>query len=479
MFKLDDQARVFGITAVENLFLTEYLPYADGEQIKVYLSALYHSQRGDHDFGVKEMAAELNLEESQVEAALRYWERRRLVERTQDKPPRYVLHHLGQRMLTGQDGFTGDRGFIEFSEAVHAQFKERRKLRPNDTALAYEWVQDLGLPQEVVLMILNHAADTRGINFSFKTTQPLAVLMKEEGVLTPEEAEQYLSHTKRTHFGARSVLQKFNIRRLPTEPELALYRRWTMEWGFDQEAILAACDETVSANNPSFSYLNSILERLKKQGSQTKVKDTLRQEEKNIAQVKTLLDTLGIYQVNPHSLQSAYLQLRDAFDSGMILLAAKSVKARGGTFEHLEPKLIAWKNLGLKDENDVLRHLKRLKAFETLLHKVYQQAGHEGRVGEPELMRVDEWIKQGHSEELILEASLQAAGSKAPLNYINKVLATWQKAGIHTAKEAQKQPAPARGRRKLAFQDYDQAQPGQDAGVGPDLLKEVRELFGQ
>lgn len=479
MFRLDDQARIFGITAVENLFFTEYMPYADGDQIKVYLCALYHSQRGDADLDVKDIASELNLEESLVLAALRYWERRRLVERTQDKPPRYILHHLGQRMLTGQDGFSGDRGFIEFSEAVHAQFKDRRKLRPNDTALAYEWVQDLGLPQEVVLMILNHAADTRGINFSFKTTQPLAVMMKEEGVLTPEDAEQYLSHSKRTHFGARSVLQKFNIRRLPTEPELALYRRWTMEWGFDQEAILAACDETVSANNPSFSYLNGILERLKKRGHQQSVKETLKKEEKDAAKVKELLDTLGIYQMNPHSLLPAYRQLKEGYEPGMILLAAKSVKARGGTFEHLEPKLIAWKNLGLQGEKDVLGHLKRLKAFEPLLHSIYREAGHEGRVGEPELMRLDGWLKQGFKEELILEAAKQAAGSKAPLNYMNKVLATWQKAGITSATQAQKQPGTTRTRRKLAFQDYDQDQPEGAATVGPDLLQEVRELFGQ
>ncbi len=58
-----------------------------------------------------------------------------------------------------------DKAFITFSDAVYTQFEGRRKLRPGDIALAYEWVQDLGRPQEVVLMLLNYCADTRGSNF--------------------------------------------------------------------------------------------------------------------------------------------------------------------------------------------------------------------------------------------------------------------------------------------------------------------------
>lgn len=119
MFKLDDQARLFGSTAVENLFFTEYLPNATGDQVRIYLLGLYHSHQGMAEYGIVLMAKELGLEESQVEAALRYWERRRLVERISDKPLQYVFHNLGQRLLTGQDSMQDDKAFITFSDAVY------------------------------------------------------------------------------------------------------------------------------------------------------------------------------------------------------------------------------------------------------------------------------------------------------------------------------------------------------------------------
>ena len=79
MFKPSEQARQFGVTAVENLFITEYLPAADGDKVRVYLYGLYRSQFEQEGFSVPEMANTLSMEEGQVLSCLRYRERRRLV----------------------------------------------------------------------------------------------------------------------------------------------------------------------------------------------------------------------------------------------------------------------------------------------------------------------------------------------------------------------------------------------------------------
>ena len=73
-------------------------------------------------------------------------------------------------------------------------FGSRRKLKPGNH-LSYEWVQDLGLRQEVVLMMLNYLIDTRAS--SFKAAQSLAVTMREAGIQSTEDAEGYLNHSKR------------------------------------------------------------------------------------------------------------------------------------------------------------------------------------------------------------------------------------------------------------------------------------------
>lgn len=483
MFQRTEQLRQFGVTAVENLFITEYLPAADGDKLKVYLYGLYQSQFAGENFGVPELAAVLSMEESAVLGALRYWERRRLVERVQDNPPQYVFHHLGQRLITGQDQISGDEQYIMFSEAVNTQLGGRRKLRESDISMAYEWVEELGLRQEVVLMLLNHFADTRGAHFSFKSAQTTAVMMKEEGINTPDEAEQYFNHSKKTHQGARAVLAQFNLRRLPTEPELALYRRWTEQWGFDEKSVLEAVKETVSANNPSFSYLNGILERLKNKApgkGKISVAAQLQEESRDAAEIRQVLMELGRPQISPFTLLPAYLSLRERFPFEMILLAAKSVQARNGMFEDIEPRLISWREQGLESDRDVLAHLRALKQYEPLMRRVFENAGQEGRPGESDLMRLKSWESMGSSRELILEAASQARSAKQKLPYIEKVLASWQKDGIRTpeAARAQANKPQERQKKKVGFQDYEQTQP-ETPFVGPDLLKEAREANGQ
>ena len=351
MFEPDQQLKTFGVTVVENLFITEYLQGAKGDHVKVYLSLLYHCQHTREEIGPEEMALSLDMTAAQVEAALRYWERRRLIERVSDDPPGYRLYHLGQRFLTGHSMEGSDPSYISFNEAVYALFGSERKVRPSDISVAYEWVSDIGLPQEAVIMLLNYMKDTRGKNFSFKSAEAMAVGMKEAGVSTPEEAEDFLGHSRAVHDGARAVLRRFNFRRLPTEDELKLYKTWTSQWGFTLDGILLACAETVKASSPSFGYLNAVLEGLKRRGGggdAKKIEAQKIKESEIITGAKEVLDKLGT-RVSPISIQKAYQSLLDVAPHDMIVLAAEQVSRRRGIFSDIEPQLIAWKEKGVTD----------------------------------------------------------------------------------------------------------------------------------
>ena len=89
MFDLDQDARIYGVTAIENRFLQDYLPAAKGDYVKVYLWGLYACQNKGPEYSLDEMAQDLFLSVPEIEAALRYWERRSLVSRVSDNPPQY------------------------------------------------------------------------------------------------------------------------------------------------------------------------------------------------------------------------------------------------------------------------------------------------------------------------------------------------------------------------------------------------------
>ena len=128
-------------------------------------------------------------------AAFAYWERCRLVTRTQDKPPRFLYLNVQQATM-GRQAMPADEGYMQFAQALYAIFGEKRKLHGGETQLCYEWVEQLGIPREVVLLLVQHLATTRGIHFSFKDAQKLALELKERHIENLEDAEQFFARSQ-------------------------------------------------------------------------------------------------------------------------------------------------------------------------------------------------------------------------------------------------------------------------------------------
>ena len=140
VFEQDLQALYFGSTPVEHIFLTEYMPAARGDYVKVYLLCLYHSRMPKDETKVEDICRELGLETAVVENALRYWERRGLLVVIGGKPLRYQMRSAVQRALSGEP-LSADNAFVQFSESVYELFGESRKVRPSEISTAYEWVE--------------------------------------------------------------------------------------------------------------------------------------------------------------------------------------------------------------------------------------------------------------------------------------------------------------------------------------------------
>ena len=148
MFEMDREALEYGVTVIDNCFLMDYLPAAKGDYVKVYLWGLLHCQKREEEYSLTEMAHELFMTVPEVEAALRYWERRALVSRSSQSPIRYTFHSPLQRKFTAGTSLQVDQEYVSFTENVYAVFGDQRKITPAEIALAWEWVKDVGLPME-------------------------------------------------------------------------------------------------------------------------------------------------------------------------------------------------------------------------------------------------------------------------------------------------------------------------------------------
>ena len=465
MFKQDEALLQLGAMALDHLFIQEYLPAARGDYVKVYIYGLYLSRNPRPDMNLNALAHELGMAPHEVEGALRYWERRRLIRRLSDSPPEYEFRSAAQLALSGDRGMEADPAFVAFSEDVYALFDGRRKVRPGEIALAWEWVQDMGLPQEIVMMLLSHMIDAGGISFSFKKAQEEAARMGAERVLTPEDAEAYFAHSRSVKEGVRAVLRELGQRRAPSQKELELYRKWVEQWGYTREAILAACDETAKGA-PTFAYLDGILRGLRERaGSESTAPRTegqlrrqLSGEQQEQASLRAFAQALG-YKTATSLIANSFSGLCAQYGPELVLLVAEEAPQGRGALDAVSRQLEGFKKRGVTTVAEARAYFEEVHRLNRGLQPLLEHSGHRGVPTPGDRALYKKWMEWGFDEAMLLLAAEQARGADRKMPYIDKVLEAWRSEGISTPEQAaaRKPAAPAGGRRVTA-QQYAQRQ---------------------
>ncbi len=460
-FEQDHQALYFGSMPVEHIFLTEYMPAARGDYVKVYLMCLYHSRMPDDTAKVEDLSRELGLEKTTVENALRYWERRGLIVVIGGETPRYQVRSALQRALSGEP-MAADNAFVLFSESVYDLFGESRKVRPSEISTAYEWVEEEGLAPEAVLVLLRHMWTMRGPQFSFQSAGQMAARLRENGIREAADAESYLQFEESAHKGAQAVLRRLGRRRMPSEDELVLYRKWVGEWGYSPDGILQACSETTAAGEPTFKYLDGILSRLRGGDEGAKdaraVAERVDQGRDELKRAGELLNALGI-RLRPEAALPFYQELAADKPHDLILYAAGECARNGkNTLEDLHRLLDSWDKRGLRSAEEAQTYVRHVRELDAVLYRIYEACGYQGRASKTDRDYLERWQGMGFEEGLILLAARQASGaSSQKMKYINSVLKSWQQNHVTTLAQAEKhqaQAAPA-GKR-VAAQQYTQ-----------------------
>ena len=471
LFEFDEKFLLFDATPVENIFLQEYMPGAKGEYVKVYLYGLMYTYHPVAGLGLENIAKELTMDVQQVEAAYRYWERKGLVQRISDEPLRYRYVNAKQLMFMRQN--TGeDRAYESFAEALYGAFGNDRQLHGKEVAQAYEWVEDLHLPIEVVLYLVQFCIVNRGRHFTFKAAEKLAVSLAEEKVTTIEEAEEVLSRSKAVEEGTKKVIRRLGKRRQPSQDEMALYQKWTSQWGFDHGAIEAACAETTKGD-PNMAYLDGILKAFYEQRGkgltgQKEVEEHLKKQSKKSEPVRELLNTLGMrYTKGSKMIEGLYEQMTALVPHEVLMVGAREVAKTGGKMDELLSLMTTWNQKGITTEEKALQYVAAFYQANHLLVTLYDIAGHQGKPTAAHRGLVTKWQQSwGFSEEMLGLAaqSAQHAGQKMP--YMDAILSAWHDQGINTVEKARQsqtshqekgaEPKKPRAKKVVAEQQYAQ-----------------------
>ena len=296
-------------TKVENLFISEYLPDAPGDYVKVFLFGLMYAQY-ELQPDRSELAKLLGLSEDEIAEAWIYWESRGLVRIVNEKDDNNEevstvifiskIHELygktGEPQTAAPAGTEAEASEddlsiyesiddMAFDDDISSKLIDRRlrelydkyqittgrTISRQEISKIEDAVKVYGIEPDIFSFAIDYCADLEkySIDYIFK----VALRWTEEGCRTVEEAKRLLDKHSRRNDYYRKVFRALGFNRLPAPADREIMDRWFDELECSIGEVLDACAASAGLRDPNLRYVNKVIEnrRLEKGGVNTKL----------------------------------------------------------------------------------------------------------------------------------------------------------------------------------------------------------------
>ena len=283
-----------GVTVIQNSFIDQYMPHANGEFVKVYLYLL-RCANTKRELSLSSIADVFEHTEKDIQRALTYWEKQKLLRMKLSSDGTVVSVTFSDPLVSSSTDDTADEQNIREPGPPKEQgytVSGTSAARTPSTVPSRERIAAVCQQQEIRQLFfvaeqyLQHpltSSEQQELVYYYDTLQfsvdlieylleyciskgsgsihymrKVALSWAEAGISTVLQAKQESNLYNKNYF---TVMNAFGIKgRNPAPAEQDIMARWFGEWGFSVDLVLEACKRTIQkTHEPSFSYANRIL----------------------------------------------------------------------------------------------------------------------------------------------------------------------------------------------------------------------------
>ena len=277
-----------GVTPVENLFIDQYMPRANGEFVKLYLYLLRCASAGK-EISLSSIADVFDHTEKDVKRALAYWEKLNLLKLQYDSkgslsdilfldgspeaetaaakavPNQEAPKSTSRRtenLTRDRESELMDQEQIRQLIFVAEQYYSRPLTSTEQSTLLY-FYDTLHFSADLIEYLIEYCVSkgSSSIHYMEKVAQE----WYKDGITTVAQAKSRSNLYNKNYF---TIFNAMGIKgRNPAPAETEIMDRWLNEFDFSIEIILEACCRTIrQTHQPNFQYANKILEQWHKAG---------------------------------------------------------------------------------------------------------------------------------------------------------------------------------------------------------------------
>ncbi len=261
---------------ISNEFAEKYIRFSNPEYIQVYLYLKYRTEKDGSFPPSEQIARELDISPEHATFVLDFWVSRGELCRTKAgyefpvakkrTAKKKEAPEIGQLRRQTRPSYTMAEidGVAAKNKAISGLFYQaetvlQKVLTQSDMEMLYSFVDWLGLPVEVITMLLSYGAKKGKTGRRYLET--VAIDWAERGIDTFEAAESHVMELEERDSMERKICNMLGIYdRALTATEKKYIKQWAETPGLSLDLIPIAYDRTVSRTGKlSWSYMNKIL----------------------------------------------------------------------------------------------------------------------------------------------------------------------------------------------------------------------------
>lgn len=433
-------------TEVDNIFINDYLPFADPVAVKVYLFGLYKcSSPSSFDNTIESFSNQLNMSQDDILACFEYWQEQGLVQVLKTVPVQIRYIPLNN-VLTANKLYKPEK-YQVFNQQAQEIFEGKREISKTEYGEYYDFLERYHVEQEALLMIMKYCVDSKKSAVGYNYILTVAKNWANEGITTALQVEEKLTSFLQKEDEIQTIFKIIGIKRNAYVEERAMFDKWTNDYGFNMDTILYISKKIKKSGKFAFNKLDQILTKYFEMKLFSIME--IEQFEKNKTELydlaKEINRNLGVYYESLDNEVETYILkwINLGFEKEVVAeLALYCFKKSIRTLEGMDKTVNKFYKLGIVTLPALQQYTDSVLKDDQTIGNILKELSISRNVNYIDRENYKTWKNDWQlSDELIQHAVSISKNKDNAMKYLSRVLADWHIKGIKTVEEA-KQSAP-------------------------------------
>lgn len=427
-------------TELDNIFINDYLPFAQPKDVSVYIYGLYLCSSNAFDNSLSNISRTLNMSEEEVVSAFEYWEEQGLVQLLRVNPLEVTYIPL-KNVVSANKLYKPDK-YETFNQQAQDIFKSKRSISKHEYQEYYDFLERYHVEQEALLMIMKYCVETKQSAVGYNYILTVAKNWANEGITSTLQVEERLTKFEEKSPEISEIFNACGIKRAPYVEERATVNKWLNDYGFSLDVILHISKVFKGKNRFSIEKADELIKKYyeMKLFSSQEIDDFEKAKKDLYSLAKEINKELGLYYENLETVVENYILkwINLGFDKNLLLeISRYCFKTSIRTLDGMDKAVLKFYKLGILSTSAFNEYMGEIIAMDDKIQQILDELDIKRVVNYIDRENYKIWKNDWKiSDELISYATTLSKGKESPIKYLSRILADWNEKGIKSLQEA-------------------------------------------